>query len=224
MYSPSDNLTDANIELSTYPILVQTVEKNKAKFTAEEHRRAIKEIELKRRIGNPTLRTFCRWLNNNSIKNCPVTARDARIAEEICGKDIEEIRGKLVRKRQSKNHPPEDIIMPLELKEKNKKVRIYIDIMNVNRLEFLHSVSEKIELRASSYLVSESKDSLKKAVEAVIKIHENHGFQVQDIDADGQFECLVDELQGVRIDVIDPLEHNNVVERSKRTTKEAIRC
>lgn len=43
------------------------------------------------------------------------------------------------------------------------------------------------------------------------KICEDNSFVVADIDADGQFECLVDEIEGVRVDFLYPLGHSNVV-------------
>ena len=55
-------------------------------------------------------------------------------------------------------------------------------------------------------------------------MNKKNGHDVVDIDADGKFECLKLETEGVRIDIIHPLERNNKGERSMSTVKDGIRC
>ena len=113
---------------------------------------------------------------------------------------------------------------PDKIKEKYKKIQLCIDAMHANGMPFPHSVSEGVELRSCTYLDSESKEMLKKAILEAKDMHSNNGFEVVDIGADGQFECLKYEIEGVKVDAVDPVEHNNKVERSARTAKDGIRC
>ena len=62
---------------------------------------------------------------------------------------------KAIKKRQSKNPPPDVIITPDELKKKYKRVRLFSDVIHIKKLVFLHAMSEKIELRTSSFLQTE---------------------------------------------------------------------
>ena len=66
-------------------------------------------------------------------------------------------------------------------------------------------------------------ESLASSLFDVIKLCRRGGFKVDFIDADGQFEPLVNHFEDVVVDVIDPLDHVNVVERSIKTVKEGAR-
>ena len=51
----------------------------------------------------------------------------------------------------------------------------------------------------------------------------NRGFQIKHIDADVQFECTQDEIEGVEIDIVDADDYTEEVERAMRAVEEGIR-
>ena len=96
--------------------------------------------------------------------------------------------------------------------------------MCVNKIPFLHAISECVDFRTSSYRKVETKTSLLDAIKKVIKAHEDGGVKVKHIDADLQFECIEDSIEGVTFEIIDADDHIHPVERSIRTVKDGIRC
>ena len=179
---------------------------------------------LCRRVGSPTLRNLSKWLNDGQIANCPITSKDARLAELIHGVDVVKLRGKMSKKTQRINVEPVKVKIPLSLRDKYKSVRLYMDVMYTNGLSFLHTISGKIEFRTISYLMSETKESLAQSIFDVIKLYRRGGFKICFIDADGKFTKVKDCFEETEVEIIDPLNHVNIVERSIRTVKEGVRC
>ena len=85
------------------------------------------------------------------IYNCPVTVNDIEVAEDIFGKSIHALKGKTTRKS-----PPKveiDIIqVPKEILKLHNNVILKMDIMYVNGLPFLLTVSSKIKFITVEYL------------------------------------------------------------------------
>ena len=67
---------------------VNTVAKNKSKYTIEEYSDAVRACSLQDIIGRPATDDFIRYVENNMIPNCPVTKSDILRAEDIFGKNI----------------------------------------------------------------------------------------------------------------------------------------
>ena len=64
------------------------------------------------------------------------------------------------------------------LKEQYKLVHLFVDVMYVNGLGFLHTISEKITFRTLSYLKSESKESISEALDKIIKLYRRGGYKI----------------------------------------------
>ena len=56
-------------------------------------------------------------------------------------------------------------------------------------------------------MTSLTKLALKDAVNKIIRVHENKGFQIKCIDADVQLEYIHDEIEGVEIGIVDANEY-----------------
>ncbi len=79
------------------------------------------------------------------IKDCPITITDVKNAHKIYGPDLSAIRGKTVRRK------PTCVItdyvdIPKEIIDVNQRVKLAADIMFVNSVPFLVSVSRNINL------------------------------------------------------------------------------
>ena len=55
-------------------------------------------------------------------------------------------------------------------------------------------------------------------------IYTSRGFQISDVHADGEFECLRNDLAPIHLEIAPPDEHIHDIERSIRTIKEGTRC
>jgi len=82
-------------------VFVNTVAKNKSKYTIKEYSDAVCARSLQDIIGHPTTADFITYIENNMIPNCPVTKGDILCAKDIFGKDIGSLQGKTTRKKMS---------------------------------------------------------------------------------------------------------------------------
>ena len=92
-------------------VLVNIAKENERRYTKREVNEANKAQRLNKLIGYPSRVDMEAMLNNNLIKNCPVTPSDNRRVVDIYGVNLESVRGKTARVRPV--HVRTDIINPL---------------------------------------------------------------------------------------------------------------
>jgi hypothetical protein len=80
-------------------IAISTVESNKSKYTDRYYSRAKLAHKVQILVGRPALKDFLRFIDGNSIPNCPITRQDAINAQAIFGRDIGSIKGKTTRRK-----------------------------------------------------------------------------------------------------------------------------
>ena len=83
---------------------IDTVPNNLASFTRREIEGATAARVLYRKLGRPSQSIFEHLLASNFIRNCPITADDARRATYIYGPDLASLKGKTT--RRSPTHVP----------------------------------------------------------------------------------------------------------------------
>jgi hypothetical protein len=117
-------------------LFLLTVAGNKASFTRREIEGADKARALYRKIGPPSEKDFNDILDNQLIRNCPVTSDDAKRAVQIYGPAINVLKGKNVKKQNKgiKNYQP--IQIPAPIIQKYRDLRIFMDIVFVNGTPF----------------------------------------------------------------------------------------
>jgi hypothetical protein len=123
--------------------LVNTVEENKSKYFQCDYIRAKEDRDLMDKIGCPSLQQFLTILDNNQLPNCPVTRRNAMIAEAIFGRDLGSLKGKTVHRPPQPVQPPMNDL-PVEIMHTYKDVTLCGDIMLVNKLLFFVTISRHI--------------------------------------------------------------------------------
>jgi NADPH-dependent 7-cyano-7-deazaguanine reductase QueF len=75
---------------------VNTVADNKINYTNRDYKQAMIARKLLNTIGRPSLRRFTKIVENNLVKNCPVTKPDVLAAKDILGSNLGSLRGKTV--------------------------------------------------------------------------------------------------------------------------------
>ena len=180
-----------NDNLDKEHTLMQTVENNETQFSLEEVRRARQARLLSNRIGIPTVRKLSKWLNKGLIKKCHITSKDLIRAEFINDSNVMSLRLRSTRRKKLVNAAPNIIRIPKRITDKYYEVRLFFDVMYVNKLPFLHTMSEKLIFSTSSSLISETKDSLCTVLCEIVRLRRRRGFKVKYIDAYRQFECTV---------------------------------
>jgi hypothetical protein len=119
---------------------VQTVQSNEMIYTKREVQAAKQAQELMRRLGYPSTGDLIKMISNGTILNCPVTITDVKRAIEIYGRDLASLKGKTTTTK-SRIAQIDDLNGS---KYQNGNVCLCVDIMFINGVSFLISVSEDI--------------------------------------------------------------------------------
>jgi hypothetical protein len=225
-YDVADNSTAPNptsSKLNDYLFLL-IVDGNKASFTRREVEGADKARALYRKIRPPSEKYFNEILDNQWIRNCPLTSDNAKQAVQIYGPAINVLKGKNVKKQNKgiKNYQP--IQIPAPIIEKYRDLRIFMDIFFVNGTPFFHTISQWIKFRTVTAIENRSKHTLLNEAQAVINLYETRGFNVTRLEADREFTCITNNVLPINLNIADADDHVHEVERSVRTIKERVRC
>ena len=204
---------------------VSTVAENRAVFTCRELEAADRARELYRIIGRPSQRKFEAILDQGSILNCPVTRADAHRANIIYGPDLAYLKGKTT------EHPASPHVatqvrspLPMEIAKHHATITLCIDFFYIQQIPFMHAISRKIGYRQAAAVSDHTKETMLAFANQCVLEYTRRGFEVADVHADKEFECLRMELGDVSLEVCGPDEHVPEVERSIRTMKETMRA
>ena len=206
-------------------MLINTVESNKTKYSNRDYFRAKAARDLLQIIGHPSIQQFLEILDNNQLPNCPVTRRDAIMAEDIFGPDLGSLKGKTV------NRPPEPVQipsndLPLNIMQQYCDVTLCGDIMFVNKIPFFVTISRHIHFGTVEMIANRQMGTILNGIKAVTQIYQQRGFNISNILLDGEFEPLRGSLatMGIQLNVATNNEHVPEVERYICTIKERVRC
>ena len=119
------------------------METNKTKFTKRQVAAAEKASSLRESLIYPSDKDFKWIVQSNQIRNCPIGVQDIEVAHEICGKDINNLKGKTTRKKPIP--VAKDFVKILrEIQQLHKFVYLTADIFFVNKIAFMITLSRKI--------------------------------------------------------------------------------
>jgi hypothetical protein len=101
-----------------------------------------------------------------------------------------------------------------------------MDVMKVNKMPFLVTISRAIKFGTVAWLKSEKTDTILKHIKDVHNIYIKRGFLLEIVEVDEQFEPLRSALSemGVTLNIFSREEHVPVAERRIRTLKEQCQC
>jgi hypothetical protein len=217
------NLDTAKHVKTTGVALVNTVALNKNSYG--DYLRAKRARDLQVKIGQPSTKDFVKIVTSNQLPNCPVTKADIAAAEHIFGPDVGSLKGKTTR-----SNPPKvrDIIVPLPAKvmSRYRNITLCADVMFVNSIPMLVTVSRHLRFGTVEELPSRSVTNLVKALTRVTKVYKRAGFRVTLSLMDGEFEPLRGNLAdaNVTLNTTGQDEHVGDIERFIRTIKERMRA
>jgi Reverse transcriptase (RNA-dependent DNA polymerase)/Zinc knuckle len=206
-------------------IFVNTVAGNKVRYTRRERDRADLARRLQQTIGRPSTREFINIVNKNLLPNCPITAVDIMAAENIYGPDLGSLKGKTVRRKV--DHVEAIVTdVPCSIYERYKDVTVCADIMKVNGIPFLVSISRGIRFGTVEMVERKSAKVVLKAIQQIKQIYAKRGFNLHTLVMDGEFECLRPSLaaMSVTLNITSRDEHVPEAERRIRVIKERVRA
>ena len=212
------SINNINDEVTVYPTtLLNNVAENCKFYTHKEIEGAKKARKLQQVLGWPGTSTFKSYLNNNLITNSEVTADDVSRAEHIFGVPIPLLRGKMTNTLTP--HSTATIKkkkLPLPVSPQHQRITLFVDFFYINKLPFLHTTSEKINVFTVLPATSRSQNTIIQELRSVCELYKARGFKVTDCHGDNEFDIksLKDEMKEVSFDICTKDEHVDEIERS----------
>jgi hypothetical protein len=163
-------------------------------------------------------------IEGNQLANCPISKDDVLAAEDIFGKSIGALKGKTVWKKPN-TVSGTLIALPAGITEKYRSVTLAFDIMFVNKVAFLVTVSRDVQFGTADWLASRRETDVLRALKEVVDLYKVRGFHVDTFLADGEFEPMRPQVceMGGMLNTTSNNEHVGDVERYIRTIKERAR-
>ena len=204
-------------------VLITTADDNKSKFLAYDYSRAKLARSIQCRIGRPSTRSFIHYVENNLIPNCPITSQDFRNAEFIWGPDLGSLKGNTVRSQPLPVRTQSCTIL-LSIMQQYWNVSLSADVMKVNGIPFLMTISKHIKFGSAGKLDSLDNKTIISHFRVVVRVYATRGFRVSIILVDNQFESMQGDLAdlGAIVNIVSRDEHVPEVERYNRTIKERV--
>ena len=130
----------------------------------------------------------------NAIQDNPITESDIKQMECLYGPDIPTIKGKTTRGCPHKL-VSDMVLIPHELCDTQCNVCLYIDIMYVNGMPFLTTISKNIKYRTAMWVADCMAPTITSLVESVLKLYNRAGFQVTEVCTNCKFKPVLHVLQ-----------------------------
>jgi hypothetical protein len=106
----------------------------------------------------PASKDLKSWLDKNIIRDCKLGRRDVSAADDVFGPDTAILQGKTTRKKAS-NDPIRLAPVPPSILKRYHAVTLCVDIMFVNRIPFLVSISQHLRFGTIELLPSRTSPS-----------------------------------------------------------------
>jgi hypothetical protein len=218
-----DTTNRAYLVLNADKMALDTVRNNREGFTDrdyEQAKRARKALDL---VGYPSPKDFEHMVSSNMINNFPVTSIEVTNANKIFGPYLATLKGKTLRITP----PPvmkDCAKIPKEIMSLNRNFTLAIDIMFINGLPFMVSISRKIKFTTVKYLLGRKQINLVKSIRKIINLYRKRGFTVDTALMDREFECLRADFPELNLNTTAASEHVPDVERQIRVLKERSRA
>jgi hypothetical protein len=160
------------------------------------------------------------------ILNCDVTRQDIINAKEIFGPELGCLKGKTVRTASNQVQAGGLVPIPATIMAHYRKVVLCVDVMKVNKMPFLVTISRALKFGTVAWLKNAKADTILSHITGVRNVYIKRGFLLEVVKVDGQFEPLRGTLaeMGVTLNKCSREGHVPVAERRIHTLKERCRC
>jgi hypothetical protein len=201
---------------------VTTVGDRQQLYTRRENQQAQLARRSQSIMMHPSTSDYHRIIERNLIRNCPIERRHIQAAIDIYGPDVGGLKGKTPR-RPVPHVAIEHNAVPLDIMAAHKHVTLAMDIMFINRLPFLVTVSRSLRFGTLEALPNRQIPTVKEKLVSVTKLYRRRGFHIRTVLADGEFAPLADTLPELTFNLCGADEHIPDIERYIRTIKDRVR-
>jgi hypothetical protein len=148
-------------------------------------------------------------VNKGRIIICDVTRQDILYAEQIFGPDTGSLKGKTIRKSSDQVRSGNLVPIPATIMAHYRNVVLCVDVMKVNKMPFLVTISRAITFGTVAWLKNAKADTILKQIKEIRNIYIKRGFLLEIVEEDGQFEPLRGPLSemGVTLNICSREEH-----------------
>ena len=169
--------------------MVNTVASYQSNYSNQDYLRAVQARELQIKIGRPSIKESIKIVTNNLLPDCLVTKADNMEAEDIFGPEVEILKGKTM---WHNPHTLKQVVEPWEpsIMRQYRHVTLGADVMFVNRIPFLVTVSRHIKFGTGEPLVNRKQAHLLAGIRSVAQIYQRARFKVTVALMDGEFKSL----------------------------------
>lgn len=140
-------------------MLVSTVAGNIEYHTDRAYEKAKLARWIQHIMGHPSVQTMKHAIMTNAIRNCLLTAKDINAAENIFRPSLAGLKGKTVRKPRE-TVPDAPLYLPADVHAMYRDVTLCVDIMYVDRIPFLVTISRDLKFGTVEALSSCSNQQL----------------------------------------------------------------
>jgi hypothetical protein len=160
--------------------------------------------------------------DGGQIVNCDVTGQDIRNAENIFCPENGSLKGKTVRQGSDQVRASGLVPIPATIMAHYRTVVLSVDIMKINKMPFFVTISRAIKFGTVTWLKNAKADTILANLTEVHNVYVKHGFLMEIVEVNGQFEPIRGELAelGITLDKCSHEEHVPVAERRICTLKE----
>ena len=177
LYFLDTSLTPQPTSSTKGTVLVTTVADNANSFSNADYTQAVLACKIQKIIGRPTTCSFIHFLDNNLLPNCPVNRKDVLRVEQIFGPDVGLLKGKTVR-RQPPRVAFEEVPLPATIHEHYQEVTLACDIMYVNMIPFLMSISRHFRFGTVQHIRNQKGTTIFNGIRAIHQVYLQHGFRI----------------------------------------------
>ena len=209
---------------------LETVAENKLRLPHREWKRCLQVRRLLHAAGCPCVNDLRKMLNSRQIEGCTLTVKDLENAQAVLGPDLATLQGKSTRKKPLP-FVEQIVSIPKELTLRDD-VELCIDIVCVNKMPFLSTVSKRLQCRTCERITKQGTkiESFQEALDKVLRVYNRGGFIVATIHADNEFKTYLNPLADrenehpIDLNIYAAGEHVPEIERTNRIIKERVRA
>lgn len=201
---------------------LNTVREREAQFNRREVQGANMAINLRRHLGSVSKTALTNSVQQ--LQDCPLTVADVKRSVYIHGDYPSSAKGRSTWKKPTPVPVLNPINIPDELFKDIQNITLCIDFFYVNGIPVFHTISKNVKFRSVSFPTNKTHATILQEYNDVKRLYEAQGFNVTQVCADNEFDCIRMDIMPAHLETVGANEHVPEVERSIRYIKECTRA